>query len=313
MAKRAVKTTAKKATAAASVAKTYKSTAKAAAKSTAKALSGKSTAKAAAKSTAKALSGKSTAKAAGKSTAKAAGKSTAKAAGKTATKAAEKLPESRRSSRSAVAGRFETAPPARGTVIERRGSSGTQTTRIEQAVDHYRKLLASVNRTLRVQLIDAVAPDEKRASADASTDELLWGPQPSDAEVSAAELAQLRTQFERRRELAAHSITREAAAELLNISMQAVTGYLQNGALTGLKDGKQWLLPSWQFDADCERGFVPGIAAVATAFPGGAVSLSRWVTRPNPDFDDRTPRELMAAGHVDEVVDAAAALTAAGW
>lgn len=188
---------------------------------------------------------------------------------------------------------------------------GTPTrVRTDAAVEHYRGLLLSVDFATRTQLMDAVTTGSESGS---NLDESLWGSAPTDAETAAAGIGQLRLQFERRREIAASALTREDAAELLEVSKQAVLDYIQRGDLLGLRDGKRWLLPLWQFDADSERGFLSGIAAVKEAFPGGVVSLSRWITKPSPDFAERPPREAMAAGDAGKVEAAAESLTSAGW
>lgn len=172
-----------------------------------------------------------------------------------------------------------------------------------------------------VQLIESAAPaDQQRlveaVAAPSNNDELdesIWGAAPSAATASAAELELLRNKFADRQQLAQHSLTREQAAQLLEVSAQAITDALQHGELAGLKSGRRWLIPSWQFDADSERGILPGVAELSLAFPGGVVSLSRWVTRSSPDLDDRTPRDVMAAGQADTVIALASQLTAAGW
>jgi hypothetical protein len=69
----------------------------------------------------------------------------------------------------------------------------------------------------------------------------------------------------------------------------------------------------WQFDPDSRRGFVSGLARLHEAFPGGVVSLTEWATAPNVDLAFSTPARRLALGYVDEVVDLAAAGTAAAW
>jgi hypothetical protein len=144
-------------------------------------------------------------------------------------------------------------------------------------------------------------------------DAALWGRGPSPAERKEAALANLRRQYESRRQVVDASLTRAEAAELLDISEQAVLDRLEAGDLIGLKKGREWRLPAWQFSADAERGFVPGLAKLREVFPGGAVSMTEWVTSPNVELDGATPADELAAGHVVDVVHAAAAGTAAAW
>jgi ribosomal protein S19 len=151
--------------------------------------------------------------------------------------------------------------------------------------------------------------------ADETTRELpaIWGPGPSAAERDQAEAANLRKAFLARRAVIAKSISRSEAARLLGLSEQALTKQLELDRLIGLKDRGRWAIPSWQFDADTRDGYLPGVERLAAVFPGGPVALTQWANRPNADFDGASPRDLLALNRVDEVVGAAAALTAKGW
>jgi hypothetical protein len=169
------------------------------------------------------------------------------------------------------------------------------------------------------ELLINEAPEETRrllsvVRGDAETlDPALWGPRPSQAEVASAVLDDLREQFASRRALELASVSRAAAADLLGKREQAVSDDLDAGRLVGFKRGRVWLLPAWQFEAGSERGVLPGLAGLQRAFPGGVVALTRWVTTPTPDLDDRSPRDAMAQGGIEQVLHVAGQLTAAGW
>lgn len=141
----------------------------------------------------------------------------------------------------------------------------------------------------------------------------LWGAAPDRDDVRAGVLANLRRQFESRRDLAAASLRRAEVANLLGVSDQAVTDALDAGRLLGFKQGRRWLIPAWQLDADTERGVLPDLHPVAAAFPGGIVALSAWMTEANPDLAGRTPQELLSQGRTALVMGAVGALTSAGW
>lgn len=168
-----------------------------------------------------------------------------------------------------------------------------------------------------VQGLDADRLDELRGVLDGpETDDLddrLWGPAPARAEATAATLADLQRQQRDRRRVADDALSRQEAAELLGISPQAVTDRLDAGRLVGMKVGRQWRLPTWQFDLDAVSAVLPGLDRLQEVFPGGPVSLSRWIAEPSPDLDGRTPRQALAGGDGDRVCAVAAALTAAGW
>lgn len=149
--------------------------------------------------------------------------------------------------------------------------------------------------------------------ADDDLDPALWGDAPSTAEAARAHLANLTAKFVDRQTVLAQSITRADAAHLLGISDQAVSDRLNAGDLVGLKDGRVWKLPGWQFDADTENGTLPGIAALRQHFPAGPVTLTAWVTAPNADLDNHTPAARLAAGDVDQVLQAAQAGGPTAW
>lgn len=150
-------------------------------------------------------------------------------------------------------------------------------------------------------------------SVDDGLDERFWGPAPDPVTAAEAVVADLTEQFAQRRDLATNSIGREAAAELLGISPQSITGKLEARKLVGIKVGREWRLPRWQFDPDNTAGALPDLNVLQAAFPGGPVSLSRWMMRPNPEFDGRTPREETIASGSASVIKVARNLTAAGW
>jgi hypothetical protein len=141
--------------------------------------------------------------------------------------------------------------------------------------------------------------DAVTVSPDDGLDERFWGPAPDPVTAAEAVVADLTEQFAQRRDLAANSIGREAAAELLGISPQSVTDKLESRKLVGIKVGREWRLPRWQFDPDNTTGALPDLNVLQAVFPGGPVSLSRWMMRPNPEFDGRTPREetIATAAH----------------
>lgn len=179
---------------------------------------------------------------------------------------------------------------------------------IKAAADMFAQLLGDADDHERQLLVDAVTPGDTD-----HLDENLWGPAPTPAETGAAQLTLLRRRFEARRDLEQQSVTRDQAAALLGVTAQMITEYLRKHELLGFKNGRSWLIPLWEFDADLKRGFLPGLAPLYRSFPGGVVTLTQWVLRASPDLDGRTPRDALAHGDVDEVLHVATSLTAAGW
>lgn len=139
----------------------------------------------------------------------------------------------------------------------------------------------------------------------------LWGSSSALVDRQAAALENLRREFCSRQALLATALTRTEAAELLEVSPQAVLDRLRAGDLVGVRKGREWRLPTWQFDADLADGVVPGLRALSAVFSGGVVSLSAWVLTPNVDLDGAAPMVALARGRVADVVRAARSTTAA--
>lgn len=197
--------------------------------------------------------------------------------------------------------RSATAPVGSGDNAARRAAARTRVrTRIDQ---------------LAGELLELEEQEGLGGDVNARPDSLssVWGPAPSRATREEAEKANTRKAFIARRAILSNTVTRKQAAELLGLSGQAVTKYLEQRRMIGLKDRGRWRIPLWQLDADTRDGYLDGIDRVADAFPGGVVALSQWVTKPAADFGGRAPRDLLAKDRVDEVVQAAKALTAKGW
>jgi hypothetical protein len=144
-------------------------------------------------------------------------------------------------------------------------------------------------------------------------DELFWGDAPDAGTAVAAVLADLSDQFAQRRQLAEDGISRDATAELLGITAQSVTAKLAARKLVGIKLGREWRLPTWQFDPDVATGVLPDLDTLQDVFPGGPVSLSHWMLREQPEFDGRTARQEMIVHGSTPVIELAQVLTATAW
>lgn len=160
-----------------------------------------------------------------------------------------------------------------------------------------------------------VARLEAAATAESpdDLDERFWGPGPDSVTAVKAVFADLSDQFAQRQQLAANGISRDDAAELLGITAQSVTAKLASRKLVGIKVGREWRLPAWQFDPDVPTGVLPDLDTLQAVFPGGPVSLSRWMLRTQPEFDGRSACEEMIVHGSAPVIELARVLTAAGW
>lgn len=152
-----------------------------------------------------------------------------------------------------------------------------------------------------------------RPASDDPSIPAVWGSAPTPAERAEAEMANLVKAFVTRRAVIDASVSRADVADLLGVSEQSITKQILGDRIVGVKDKGRWAIPSWQLDAGSEDGLLPGIRELARVFPGGPVALSLWVLRPNVEFGDERPRDILAANRVDEVIQAVKGMTAAGW
>jgi hypothetical protein len=76
------------------------------------------------------------------------------------------------------------------------------------------------------------------------------------------------------------------AARLLGVDPSRVRQRLGERTLYGVKAGRGWRLPAFQFDLDQPDRLVPGIGAVLAALPRDLhpVAVYNWLTLPDPDL-----------------------------
>lgn len=174
-------------------------------------------------------------------------------------------------------------------------------------------LLPALTELLSEANSDEVARIASAVTADDDLDEAAWGPGPAAAESFEAVVGDLHDQYAARKALADSGLTCKHAASLLGVREQAITAKIDEGKLIGLKCGREWRLPMWQFVPDNAAGIVPALDALQKVFPGGPVSLSAWMLAPSVEFDGRTPLQEVLAHGPERVIDHAARLTAAAW
>lgn len=109
------------------------------------------------------------------------------------------------------------------------------------------------------------------------------------------------------------SLSPEQAAKLLRVNSSRVRQRLGERQLFGVKDGRAWRLPRFQF---AKHRLIPGIHQVLPALPPTLhpVAVQRWFRIPHPDLEladgtALTPLEWLAKGYeASRVVELAALL-----
>ncbi|MGO8671865.1 MAG: antitoxin Xre/MbcA/ParS toxin-binding domain-containing protein [Capsulimonadaceae bacterium] len=115
---------------------------------------------------------------------------------------------------------------------------------------------------------------------------------------------QLRS-FHDRREVLRDSVTSTEVARLLGTSRQTPHDRVNSGQLLAIPENGRLLFPLWQFDPSGPHGVLKGLPEVLKALAVSPLSKARWLTRPNPAFDGRSPLEILREGDTRRVVEAA--------
>lgn len=91
-------------------------------------------------------------------------------------------------------------------------------------------------------------------------------------------------------QLCGSGLSVEEAAGRLHVNPSRIRQRLAERSLFGIKDGKSWLLPAFQFQ---RSGLVPGIDAVLKSLPSdiSPVAVARWFDNANPDLCTRDDAE----------------------
>ena len=141
--------------------------------------------------------------------------------------------------------------------------------------------------------------------------EEAWGPEPSESQlVEARRMGDDAAQAALDRALDG-ALSRDAAAARIGVTPQAVSERVKAGKLVGLRRGREWRFPAWQFADD---GTLPALDELIAEWPSTPLALSTWAVTPSPDLDGRTPAQALGRrGGPERVRELAHALSASAW
>jgi hypothetical protein len=80
---------------------------------------------------------------------------------------------------------------------------------------------------------------------------------------------------------------------------------IKEGSLLGILDGQQYRFPKWQFDPDRQDGIVKGMQQVVNNLNCWDEGKISWFLVFNLDLGGATPLDLLKAGEIERVVEAA--------
>ena len=118
------------------------------------------------------------------------------------------------------------------------------------------------------------------------------------------QLANLQRVYDRKRELLQDSITSTEVVELIRCANRStVKNRREAGKLIGLKNGRGYSYPTWQFDPEGSEGVVEGLPEVIGAMDEVSdFAKLNWLSSPHAVFDGQTPIQKLKQGEVKAVV-----------
>jgi hypothetical protein len=107
-----------------------------------------------------------------------------------------------------------------------------------------------------------------------------------------------------RRAILRECLSAAAAARLTRRSRQSLERFRRAGRVVALREGNQWLYPSWQFTPDATGGIVDGLEGVLKELRLSPVGAAHWLTSQH-DRLKTSPIRLLRSGRSREVLGAA--------
>jgi excisionase family DNA binding protein len=104
-----------------------------------------------------------------------------------------------------------------------------------------------------------------------------------------------------------HSYSTQEAATRLGVTPQAVRKKAESKKLLGIKMGRDYRFPDWQFSSKTASGIIGRLEKVLAKNILDPLELGSWFVRKSDALEGMTPFEALDAGNVDDVVAAAEA------
>lgn len=163
-------------------------------------------------------------------------------------------------------------------------------------------------RALRNELVHVVVISEEHHYRTGEIHPATGEEIPAPEEQAYLGFRSLLSLFQQRHALLEDSLTTPQVAKLLRASRQTPLNRVKANTLLGVQANGVWRFPSWQFDPEGADGVVRGLPQVLRALePQDSFSKLVWLRRPNQTLRSE-PMELLRAGEVERVVNAARAV-----
>lgn len=131
------------------------------------------------------------------------------------------------------------------------------------------------------------------------------GPAPTDEEAAELTRLSLARGQQLREDLSKNSINDEEVQNRLGVGPAGIQALLEDRRLLAIIIDGERLFPEFQFDNARHDGTVAGLAQVLPVLDFSPLAQALWLTRPHPILSGQKPIELLRAGCIGLVVDAA--------
>ena len=182
----------------------------------------------------------------------------------------------------------------------RANATGSFQLRLERRLSHARLSPGAQQALLEAVQVANDATNTQQAEDDSRISPWL-GEAPEDP--AKLEFEALQARFARRRDLLQHCIGSNEVVRLLALrNRQTPLDRLKARTLLAIRDQGQWRFPLWQFDPDGPDGVIAGLPEVLAALPVADLIKARWLQRPQPRLDGKTPLQALRSGQLDRVL-----------
>jgi hypothetical protein len=119
---------------------------------------------------------------------------------------------------------------------------------------------------------------------------------------------EMRERFEAiRNRIMDEALSTAEVSRRLRISGEAIRKRLSRKELFGLKLGRDYRFPAWQFDPRSESGVVTGVYQVLEVTVLDPLELAYWFENPMEALEGLSPIDALRAGNLEDVIAAAEA------
>ncbi|MDX6453473.1 MAG: dihydropyrimidine dehydrogenase subunit PreA [Gaiellaceae bacterium] len=155
-----------------------------------------------------------------------------------------------------------------------------------------------------VELLAAatVSSEPEQIDEDEPLDEAVWGAPPPVSRVRESEKLAINIFEQQRKHLLGQLMTTEEFGARAGWPGAAVIDATNRGDIIYFEQDGRLLFPAWQFSSDIGAELLPELRTLRHMFGGDVVALGTWIETAIPELNGRSPRQALADGDVEAVL-----------